>query len=96
MSMLGTEVFVTTCMIVLVGRDGVDRRTAIMAAKCLAACAIVALADATMTPLGLVRYVIDLALYATVVTMTGALRPREISDLVALAIRSRRASAPPA
>ena len=87
--MLGTETFVTTCMISVVGREAFDRRVLVMAGKSLAACAVVVGVDHFARPLTWPRLALDAATYLTIVLSTGALRAREIAGVVRAAIRHR-------
>ncbi len=89
LAMLGTEIFVSTCMIAVVGREAFDRRALVMVGKSLVACAVVVGLDRLARPLGWARLVLDAATYLTLVISTGALRAREIVGVVKAAIRRR-------
>lgn len=86
---LGTEVFVTLCMMSVVGRAAFDKRSVNTIGKSLAAYAAVTLAHAAMANLGPVRLVVDGALYVAIAVGTGALRLREMLDVARDALRSR-------
>jgi O-antigen/teichoic acid export membrane protein len=93
LSMLGTEVFVTTTMVSFVGRGALDRQTFAAVAKSLAACALALGADRLGAPLGWARLLLDGVVYLTVVVATGALRLGELAGLLKPAL-GRRASTP--
>lgn len=90
-AMLGTEIFVTSCMVILVGRKGFDRRSVATILKSLAACGAVVVVDRVTAGLGPARLVIDGAVYATLVLGTGALRLREIAGVIREALRRKAA-----
>lgn len=92
LAMLGTETFVTTCMISVVGREAFDRRALVMAGKSLLACALVVGLDHLARPLGWARLVLDAAAYLAIVLSTGALRAREIVGVIRAAIRRQEPS----
>lgn len=92
-SMLGTELFVTTTMVFIVGRRAVDRRTLGMAAKSLGACAVVVAVDLLAGTMGWARLALDAAVYLVIVTTTGALRVRELAELVTSALRAKATGA---
>ena len=87
LAMLGTETFVTTCMISVVGREAFDRRALTMVGKSLVACVLVVGFDRLIQGLGWTRLVLDAAAYLVLVLSTGALRAREIAGVVRAAIR---------
>lgn len=91
LAMLGTEIFVTSAMASVVGRGAIDRQTLSMAAKSLAACALVLVVDRLSMRLGWARLALDAVVYAMVVIATGALRPGEIMGVVREAMRARKA-----
>ena len=92
LAMLGTEIFVTTAMVSIVGRRAFDRRTVSMVLKSAAACALVVVVDRYAVPLGWFRLAVDAAVYLVVVVSTGALRIREIVELVMTAVRAKTAN----
>jgi O-antigen/teichoic acid export membrane protein len=90
-AMLGTEIFVTACMVILVGRGGFDRRSSMTIVKSLAACGIViALDRLVLAPIGWPRLLVDGAVYLALVLGTGALRLREIVSVMREAVRRRQ------
>ena len=89
LAMLGTELFVTSAMVSFVGRGAFDRRTALVVAKSLAACALVVGMDRLAGSLGWARLALDGVVYVLVVVATGAVRPGEIAGAVRAALRSR-------
>jgi O-antigen/teichoic acid export membrane protein len=95
LAMLGTEVFVTSCMMVLVGRSAFDRRSVAAVAKTLAASTLVVLIHRASTRLGDLRLVLDAMVYAFVVVSTGALKLRRMAAFVRESIRSREQSDDP-
>ena len=93
LSMLGTELFVTTTMVSFVGRGAFDRRTISVVAKSLAACALAICADRLGAPLGWARFFLDAAVYLTCVVATGALRVGELTGILREALSRRGAAA---
>jgi O-antigen/teichoic acid export membrane protein len=96
LSMLGTEVFVTTAMVSFVGRGAFDRRTALVVAKSLGACAAALATDRLAAPVGWARLGLDAIVYVLVVVATGALRVGEIAGALKAALRDRSRAAPSA
>lgn len=90
LSMLGTEIVVTTAMASVVGKGAIDRQTLSMVAKSLGACALVLVVDRLSMRLGWARLALDAVVYAMVVIATGALRPGEIMGVVRDALRARK------
>lgn len=90
LAMLGTELFVTTTMISFVGSGAVNRRTLVAGAKMLVACAAVVVVHVLLARLGWYRLGVDLLVYVVVVTASGALRTRELGELVSQALRASR------
>ncbi len=88
-AMLGTEIFVTGCMMAIVGRVAFDRRSVGTIGKSLAAYGVVLLAHRVLAPLGPIRLVVDGLLYLALVLATGALRLREMIGIARDAMRSR-------
>ena len=95
-AMLGTELFVTTAMASIVGLRSIDRRTLETVAKSLGACAIVVGVDRITTWMGPLRLVVDASVYLGIVVATGALRTREIADVIVEAFRRKAATIAPA
>jgi O-antigen/teichoic acid export membrane protein len=88
-AMLGTEVFVTSCMIVIVGRDAFDRGSVVTIGKSLAACGVVALAHRGLSSLGPARLALDALIYLVIVLSTGALKPLAIARVIQESIHAR-------
>jgi O-antigen/teichoic acid export membrane protein len=89
LSMLGTELFVTSMMVSFVGRGAFDRRTVATVSKSLVACALVIGVDRLTMRIGWARLVLDAVVYLAVVVATGALRLAEIASVVRAALRRR-------
>lgn len=87
LAMLGTELFVTSVMVSIVGRRAIDRRTLGAVAKSLAACALVTGVDHLAASLGWARLFVDAVVYLSVVIATGALRVRQLASVVKAALR---------
>ena len=96
LAMLGTELFVTTAMVSLVGQGAFDRRTAFVVVKSLGACAVTLAADRFAAPVGWARLGLDAIIYVVVVVATGALRVGEIAGTLRAALRDRSRPAPSA
>jgi O-antigen/teichoic acid export membrane protein len=89
LSMLGTEIFVTSCMMAAVGRDAFDKRSLVAIGKSLVAYGVVFLLHRALSGLGHLRLIVDGAAYLVLVLSTGALRLREMFDVARNALRSR-------
>lgn len=89
LAMLGTEIFVTSCILFAVGRGAFDRRNVVVVAKSLAAYGVVVVVHRALPPLGLLRLAMDVALYLAIVLSTRALRLREMIVTIRDAIRAR-------
>lgn len=89
LSMLGTELFVTTAMVSVVGREAFDRGTFAMVGKTLAACALTVFVDRVAAGLGWARLLLDAMVYLAIVITTGALRIKDIAGVVAASLRRR-------
>lgn len=87
LAMLGTELFVASAMASIVGRRAFDRRAVTAIGKSLAACVLVVIVDRVIADLGWVRLGVDAAVYLVTVVATGAIRLREIAEVVVAAIR---------
>jgi O-antigen/teichoic acid export membrane protein len=92
-AMLGTEIFVTTCMAIAIGRGAFDRRSIATLAKSLAAYGIVVVIHVLLRPLGPARLVIDVAVYLALTIATGALRPGEMVSTARQALSSKMSRA---
>jgi O-antigen/teichoic acid export membrane protein len=92
LAMVGTEIFVTTCMMIAVGRGAFDRRSTVAIGKSLVAAAIVIVVHRYLVALGPARLIIDGALYTVLVVSTGALRIKEIIGVAKDALRNRSAA----
>lgn len=90
LAMMGTEVFVTTCMLAFLGRRAFDRRSSVTIAKSLAACVVAWGVHRALASIGPLRLVADGAVYLLLVLATGALRLRDMTSLVKDALRRRR------
>jgi O-antigen/teichoic acid export membrane protein len=88
LAMLATEIFVTSCMMVVVGRGAFDRRSLGAIGKSLAACAVVGGVHHFLASLGPARLAIDLAVYLALVLATGGLRLKEMVGVAREAVRS--------
>jgi O-antigen/teichoic acid export membrane protein len=93
LAMLGTEIFVVTCMVIATGGGAVTRSNVSFAAKCLGAYVVVAIAHLLMARLGYARLAVDAVLYVALILATGALRPRELITNVRQALQRPRSSA---
>jgi O-antigen/teichoic acid export membrane protein len=93
LAMLGTEIFVVSCMVVATRGGAVTRGNVIFVARSLGAYAVVALAHVLAAPLGYARLPIDAALYLVLVIVLGALRPRQLLKAVRDAVQRPRSSA---
>jgi O-antigen/teichoic acid export membrane protein len=92
-SMFGTEVFVTGCMLAFLGRGGFDRRSVVAIAKCLGACALAVGVDRLFAGLGPARLAVDALVYTGLVLVTGAVRVGEILTAFKEAVQRRRGDA---
>jgi O-antigen/teichoic acid export membrane protein len=92
-AMLGTEIFVVTCMVISTRGGAVTKSNLIFVSKCLAAYVTVVVAHVLMAPLGYARLAIDAALYVAIVLATGALRPRELVRNARQALQRPRSNA---
>ncbi len=89
LAMLGTEVFVSTWMMLAIGRAGIDARCTKTIVKSLAACAAVIALDRAMTNLGPAALLVDAAVYLALGLATGVLPPRGMMAVVREAVRRR-------
>ena len=94
-AMLGTELFVTSCMLTIVGRNTFDRRSAIAVAKALGAYVIVVAVHHALAPLGPARLCIDLVLYMAIALSSGALKLRAIVLTVRRSMHQKEGRADP-
>lgn len=88
-AMLGTEIFVSGCMMGVVGRAAFDHRSLVATAKCLAAYGCVTVVHCLLAPLGPLRLGIDGALYLALILVSGALRLPDLLGAATLIIRRR-------
>jgi O-antigen/teichoic acid export membrane protein len=93
LAMLGTEIFVTACMLCLLGRGGFDRRSLTSTGKSLLSCVLVFALDHVLARLGPLRLFLDAAVYGVLVLGTGAVRLGEVARVVKEAVRRRRGEA---
>jgi len=84
-----TETFVTTVMLVLLGRRAFDRRSVMTLAKTALACVVVFAADRLGAGLGLARVAVDALLYVGLVLALRAVRVGEVVDVIRLASRQK-------
>jgi O-antigen/teichoic acid export membrane protein len=89
LSVLGTEIAVTSAMIAIVGRQAFDRRTVTSVLKTLGACALVIVTDRLAAPLGWPRLLVEGVLYMVVIVASGALQTEELFAIVRSALRLR-------
>lgn len=89
LAMLGTELFVTSVMVSVVGRRAFDGPMMAMIAKSVGACAIAVVVDRLCEGLGWARLPLDVAVYLVVVIAAGALQIGEIVDVVRSALRGK-------
>ncbi len=88
-AMLGTEIFVSACMAVAIGRGAFDRRGMSTVARSLAVYGVVVGAHVLMKPIGPARLAVDGVLYVGLAILVGALRPREMLSTVREALRRK-------
>jgi O-antigen/teichoic acid export membrane protein len=88
-AMLGTEIFVTACMAVAIGRGAFDRRGMSTVARSLAVYGVVVGAHILLRPIGPARLAVDGVLYVVLAVVVGALRPREMLSTVREALRRK-------
>jgi O-antigen/teichoic acid export membrane protein len=87
-----TMVWVVSASFYSVGRRAVDRRGVLAIGKSLAAAAVVIAIDRLfLRPLGHVRLVVDMALYAAIVLGTGAVKISEVIAAVKMVLAGRKA-----
>jgi O-antigen/teichoic acid export membrane protein len=88
-AMLGTELVVSTCMAIAIGRGAFDRQSISTVIRSLIVYAIVVVAHVLLRSLGPARLAVDAALYLVLAVATGALRPKEMLSTVRLALRRK-------
>lgn len=88
-AMLGTEIFVSACMAVAIGRGAFDRRGMSTVLRSLLVYAVVVVVHVLLRPIGPVRLAIDAALYVALAVIVGALRPREMLSTLREALRRK-------
>lgn len=81
-ALLVTEACVMIALTAAVGREAWSRRSALAIGKAALCCGVVVGVDLALRPLGPVRIALDMALYAALLFVSGALR---ISEVVGLA-----------
>src|SRR5262249_52013169 len=89
LAMLGTEIVVTSLMMLLVGREAFDRRSLGTFAKSLLAYGVVVLLNRVLAFLGPPRLIVDAAVYVAIVISTGALRVTDMFAIIRQAARNR-------
>lgn len=85
-----TELAVTGALLWVVGREAFDRRSLLMVAKALGACAAVVAFDWLLAPLGPARIVLDGLAYGALFVLLRAMPLRETLDFVRAALRRSR------
>ncbi len=88
-AMLSTEVFVTACMALEIGRRAFDRRNLSTVGRCLLVCAVVSGVHVFLGSVGPLRLAIDGALYVVLAVLVGALRPWDMLSTAREALRAR-------
>jgi O-antigen/teichoic acid export membrane protein len=81
-AMMVSEAMVVTLALLRMGRGILPPRLTRATLKCSVACAVVTLFDRSIAELGLIRLVLDAALYAAIVLALRAVNVREIRELV--------------
>lgn len=92
-AMLGTELFVTTSMISVVGRRAFDRASLQTIGKSIVACALAVIVDRIAVRIGWTRILLDATVYVVVVLLIGAVNTRELVALVRAAMHGKAALA---
>jgi O-antigen/teichoic acid export membrane protein len=90
LGMLVTEVVATASMLLMLGRGSFDKRSLAAIAKCAVACAAVLALDRSLAWWGPKRLMLDAVLYVAIAVGTGAVRVREMAELVRSALRGRQ------
>jgi O-antigen/teichoic acid export membrane protein len=85
------ELLVTTLFLVSVGRRALDARNLRTIGAGLGAAIAVAIAHPFLAPLGHVRLLLDMALWAALVVAVGGIRPRDVKPWLDLLLAERRA-----
>jgi len=89
---LVTEVAMVTSLLAALGRRSYDRRLIVSMIKSVAAAILVIATDHfVLRPLGPARLAVDVAVYATLVVVSGAFDVRELVNFVRAAIQQRKA-----
>jgi len=86
----GAELFVVAVSMLRVGRGILDRRVLTSVAKALLAACLVVVAHGLMGPLGHLRLVVDLLLYASFLLLFGGVKIDDLRGLVRLVRETRR------
>lgn len=89
-SMVLTELVVTTILFIRMGRYAFDRRNLVMLGKTLAVCAVVIGMDFFLKPYGPIRLLFEALLYIALVLITRAVRVDEIVSAIRT-VRNRSA-----
>jgi O-antigen/teichoic acid export membrane protein len=79
---VGTELLITSIMLIRMGKSTFDRRSLSMLAKTALVCAIVVLVDRQLLSLGPARLVVDAVVYVVGVLAIGAVKVRETVTFV--------------
>ncbi|HEY3816655.1 MAG TPA: oligosaccharide flippase family protein [Polyangiaceae bacterium] len=88
-AMLGTEIFVSACMAIAIGRGAFDRRSMSTVARSLMVYGIVVVVHLLLRPIGPARLAVDAVLYVGLAVLVGALRPREMLSTAREALRRK-------
>jgi O-antigen/teichoic acid export membrane protein len=88
-AMLCTEIFVTLCMVICIGRGAFDRRSVKTVARSVLVYAVVVVAHVLLSPIGPGRLAIDGVLYLVLAVAIGALRPRDMLPTIRQALRRK-------
>jgi len=94
LAMLGTEIVVSTCMMIVIGRAGIDRRCASTIAKSVAAGAVVLALARPLAPLGPASLLVEVAVYLAIALATRAIPLRGMIAVVRETTRRRAATGP--
>ncbi|MCU0693258.1 MAG: oligosaccharide flippase family protein [Polyangiaceae bacterium] len=91
--MIVTELSVAVAFLVLLGGRSFDRRSAIVVLKSVGAVMVVIGIDWLMSGLGAARLLLDALAYGALVLATGAVRPKEVAELVRTSLARKAAGA---
>jgi len=89
---LATETTIASCMAFVTRLRTFNRHNVSVIARSLAACAVVVIIHRLLPVAGVVRIAIDTSIYFILVVVTGALRPKEMLNVVREALSARNAA----